>query len=92
MLTAEQRDAGYAEGANKRCRRRLGDSGRLTGQQDFVGRNCAKGQRERGVLFNPLKPEKNQEVSKAHKPELITEVTQSSWLRDPQGRLAGHTP
>src|ERR1039458_1463945 len=49
LLTDEQRDAWYAQGAKTRSRPRLGSSGKLTGQQDFVGRNCAKGQRGRGV-------------------------------------------
>ena len=41
---------------------------------------------ERGALFNPLKPEKNQEVSKAHKPESrTTEVTQSQLVTRPTG-------
>ena len=55
LLTYEQRDAWYAQGAKTRSLSRLGSSGSLTGQQDFVGRNCAKGQRERGVRLEPLK-------------------------------------
>jgi hypothetical protein len=79
-LTDGQRDAWYAQGAKKQSRARLGSSGKLTGQQDFVGRNCAKGQRGHGVLFHPLKPEKNPEASKARKPELIVEVTQAQMV------------
>ena len=85
FLTDEQRDAWYAQGAKTRSRRRLGSSGRLTGQQNFVGRNCAKGQRERGVRLEPLKREKNNRESKAQKPVLIAKasqsqiVTQSTW-------------
>ena len=84
-LTDEQRDAWYADGAKTRSRKRLGASGPLTGQQDFVGRNCAKGQRERSLRLEPRQPEKKKEESKAQKPELIAEapqsqiVTQSTW-------------
>src|ERR1035441_1806897 len=77
FLTDEQRDAWYAQGAKTRSRSRLGSSGRLTGQQVFVGRNCAKAQRERGVRLEPLKREKNNRESKAQKPALIAEASQS---------------
>jgi hypothetical protein len=85
LLTDEQRDAWYAQGAKTRSRSRLGSSGKLTGQQDFVGRNCAKGQRERGVRMEPRKPEQKKGERKAQKPVLIAEapqpqiVTQSTW-------------
>ena len=85
LLTDEQRDAWYAQGAKTRSRPRLGSSGKLTGQQDFVGRNCAKGQRGRGVRMEPRKPEQKKGERKAQKPVLIAEVpqsqrvTQSTW-------------
>jgi hypothetical protein len=84
LLTAEQRDAFYAEGAKTRSRPRLGSSGPLTGQQDFIGRNCTKAQRERGLLLEPLKREKKKLETKAQTPKLIAEapryqiVTQST--------------
>ena len=40
-LTDEQQDACNAEGAKRRSRPRLDQSGRLTGQQHFVGKECA---------------------------------------------------
>ena len=40
-LTDEQQDACRAEGAKRRSRPRLDQSGRLTGQQYFVGKECA---------------------------------------------------
>ena len=54
-LTDLQRDAWRAEGAKTRSRPRLGCSGKLTGQQAFVGRNCARGQRELSTLLQPHK-------------------------------------
>jgi hypothetical protein len=84
LLTDEQRDAFYADGAKTRSHPRLGSSGKLTGQQHFIGRNCTKGQRERGMLLEPLKREKKKEETKAQTPKLIAEapryqiVTQST--------------
>ena len=46
-LTDEQQDACIAAGAKQRCRPRLGDSGRLTGQQHWVRQEC-KAKKERG--------------------------------------------
>ena len=40
-LTHEQQNACIAAGAKRRSRRRLGQSGRLTGQQYWVGKRCA---------------------------------------------------
>jgi hypothetical protein len=94
-LTDEQRDAWYAQGAKTRSRPRLGSSGKLTGQQDFVGRNCAKGQRERGVRMKPRKPEQKKGERKAQQPVLIAEapqsqiVTQSTWGTRRASAMAG---
>ena len=52
-LTQEQRAAWHAEGAKTRSRPRLGQSGPLTGQQRFVGRNSTKAQRQLGLLLVP---------------------------------------
>jgi hypothetical protein len=82
-LTDEQRDAWYAQGVKKRSRPRLGSSGKLTRQQDFVGRNCANGQRERGMFFEPLKPVKKKEESKYHNPALFAEAPQSQSFTRP---------
>jgi hypothetical protein len=75
-LTDEQRDAFYADGAKTRSRPRLGSSGKLTGQQNFIGRNCTKGRRERGMLLEPRKLEKKKEETKAQTPKLIAEAPQ----------------
>ena len=61
-LTEEQRDAWYAESSKTRSRPRLGQSGTLTGQQRFIGRNSTKTQRRRGMLLDPRqrKPRQSQ--------------------------------
>ncbi len=55
-LTQEQRKTWRAEGAQTRSRPRLGQSGKLTGQMRFVGRNSTKDQRNRGLLLDPGQP------------------------------------
>ena len=52
-LTEKQRDAWRAEGTKTRSRPRLGTSGKLTGQQAFVARNCARAQPEHSMLLDP---------------------------------------
>ena len=85
-LSDQQRDAWRTEGAQTRSRPRLGSSGKLTGQKHFVGRNCAKAQREHSLLWEPPQPEHN-ETTPAHPPVLVMErkqsqrVTESTWDR-----------
>jgi hypothetical protein len=52
-LTQEQRDAWYAEGAKTQSRPRLNQSGPLTGQQRFIGRNSTKARRRQAMLLDP---------------------------------------
>jgi hypothetical protein len=84
-MTHEQRRAWYAHGARTRSHPRLGSSGPLTGQQDFVGRNCAKAQRERSLRLEPLEQKHKKGESKAQKPASVAEarqsqiVTRSTW-------------
>jgi hypothetical protein len=52
-LTAEDRRAWIAAGANVQSRVRLNQSGSLTGQQHFVGRNCAQGRTGPAMLARP---------------------------------------
>ena len=75
-LTDPQRNAWRTEGAKTRSRPRLGSSGKLTGQQAFVGRNCARSQRERGMLLDPAKEQRKNEASQAHQPALVVQTTQ----------------
>ena len=65
-LTDQQRDAWRAEGAKTRSHPRLGSSGKLTGQQHFVGRTCAK--------------EKQNEVIQTCQPMLVAEMMQCQWV------------
>jgi hypothetical protein len=52
-LTPEDRQAWIAAGAKVQSRVRLGQSGPLTGQQHFVGRNCEKGRIGLDMLLTP---------------------------------------
>jgi hypothetical protein len=55
QLTQEQRGAWYAAGAKIQSHPRLGQSGPLTGQQHFVGRNCAGAATREETLWEPAK-------------------------------------
>jgi hypothetical protein len=99
-LTEAQRQAWYEHGAKRSARPRLGLSGRLTGQQDFVGRNCSRQQRDSHMLLHPLKHNQIKVRSKARQPErtlqtqLPQTLLQSTWdtrrglLRTPRYRRA----
>ncbi len=84
-LTDDLRDAWHADAAKRQSRSRLGSSGPLTSQQDFVGRNCAKDQRDSGTLLHPSKRKRDKTKSREPKLELVREVaqshrpTQSAW-------------
>jgi hypothetical protein len=65
-LTEEQRDAWHTQGAKVRSRPRLAQSGPLTAQQYFVGRNYAKGRRGLGILLEPPKREGKNAKSRRH--------------------------
>jgi hypothetical protein len=64
-LTQEQRDAWYAEGAKTQSRPRLNQSGPLTGQQRFVGRNSTEARRRQAMLLDP-RPGKPRQPQVAH--------------------------
>ena len=55
QLTEQQRLAWYVAGAKIQSRPRLGQSGPLTGQQHFVGRNCAGVPVREEILWEPAK-------------------------------------
>ena len=76
-MTEGLRNAWCANGAKKQSRPRLGQSGPLTGQQDFIGRNCARKQRGSGMLLDPLQRERTKPKNKEDLPELMTQVFQS---------------
>jgi hypothetical protein len=56
-LTQEQRREWRAAGAKVQSRPRLGQSGPLTGQLHFVGRNCTLNQMGREMLWGPTQRE-----------------------------------
>lgn len=76
-LTDELRDAWHADAAKRQSRPRLGSSGLLTSQQDFVGRNCAKDQRDSGILLHPLNREREKTKPIEHKPAFASQVSPS---------------
>jgi hypothetical protein len=76
-LTKAQRDAWYEDGAKRQSRPRLGSSGPLTGQQNYIGRNCARKQRDSEMLSHPSKREQKHAKNKGLRPELIAQVSQS---------------
>ena len=81
-LTEEQREKCRREAAKRRSRRRLGQSGPLTGQNDFVGRNCATGRREGEKVEGRRKKESRRQekpaVSQVRQGQRFTEAT---WER-----------
>jgi hypothetical protein len=75
-LTEKQRDAWYADGAKKQSRPRLGQSGPLTGQQNYIGRNCTRKQRDYEMLSHPPQREQEKAKKKGLRPELTAQVSQ----------------
>jgi hypothetical protein len=92
QLTEEQRQDWRAAGAKVQSRPRLCQAGPLTGQQYFVGRNCARG-RTGGemLLWSPgrgnaatqtplvLEEGRGQKVEPASQVRQYQRVTQSTW-------------
>jgi len=95
-LTEAQRDAWYADGAKRRSRPRLASSGPLTGQQNYIGRNCTRKQRDSEMLLHPHQRQQEKVKNKALRSELITQVSQSQpFTRSTSGTrraYAGYTP
>ena len=69
-LTEAEREAWYADGAKKRSRPRLGSSGPLTGQQNYIGRTCTRKQRDSEMLLRPRQREQHNVKNKGLRPEL----------------------
>jgi hypothetical protein len=67
-LTEEQRAAWYGEGAKTQSRPRLGQTGTLTGQQRFIGRNSTKTQRRIPMLLDPRQRDFRQPQPKQFQP------------------------
>ena len=79
-LTEEQRKAWYASGAKRRSRPRLGQSGPLTGQQNFIGRKYARERRRLQVLLAQPNPKAHVPNIKRQNLEITTQVKQRQVL------------
>ena len=82
-LTDKQRDAWYADGAKRRSRPRLGQSGPLTGQQNYIGRNSTRKQRDYQMLSHPRQREQEKGKHKRLKSELTAQVSRSQPITRP---------
>ena len=82
-LTDKQRDAWYADGAKRQSRSRLAQSGPLTGQQNYIGRNSTRKQRDYQLLSRP--PQRGQEKAnhKRLKSELAVQVPKPQPITRP---------
>ena len=76
LLTEAHRNAWYSDGAKRQSSSRLGSSGPLTGQQNYIGRNCTRKQRECEMLLHPRQPEQHKAKNKALRPKLTAEASQ----------------
>jgi hypothetical protein len=82
-LTDEQRDAWYAEAAKTKCTPRLDQSGVLTGQQHFVGRNSVKERWGLGLLLEPRKRESKEPEGSTQNTRFFAQVQQPQRLVRP---------
>jgi hypothetical protein len=103
FLTEGQREAWRTEGAKVRSRPRLAQSGPLTGQLHFVGRNCTRTRIGVGTLLKlPLREGERTEgdgrkvecrrhgpVSQAPQPQRVTRSTWEGHGRAPEGPRCG---
>ena len=85
LLTDEQRDGCIAAGAKVRSRVRLGQWGWLTGQQYWVGKECAakaEGGDRQGLIATAQVPQ-TQRLTKHHPSEVRQRqgITRSTWDR-----------
>jgi hypothetical protein len=76
-LTEAHRYKWCADGAKRQSRPRLGSSGPLTGQQNYIGRTCARKQRDHEMLLHPQQRAQDKAKNRGLRPELIAQVLQS---------------
>ncbi len=76
LLTEAHREEWYADGAKRHSRPRLGQSGPLTSQQDYIGRNCTTKQRDSEMLLHPHRREQKPAKNIGLRPELTAQVLQ----------------
>ena len=74
LLTEAHRHESCAGGPRRNSRPRLGQSGPLTRQQDYIGRKCATRQRDSAMPLRPRQPEREKVESPGLRPELTTQV------------------
>jgi hypothetical protein len=90
-LTNKQRHAWYADGAKRQSRSRLGQSGPLTGQQNYIGRNATRKQRDYELLSHPRQREQEKGKNRRLKSELTVQVSKSQPITRPaSGTLRAH--
>jgi hypothetical protein len=77
LLTEADRHEWCADGARRQSLPRLGQSGPLPGQQNYIGRNCTRNQRDSGMLLRPRQREQEHAKNKGLGPESTTQVSQS---------------
>ncbi len=90
-LTEAHRDEWYADGAKRQSHPRLASSGPLTGQQNYIGRNCTRKQRDSEMLLRPRQREHEKAKNEGLRPELMTQVPQyQSITRSTSGTRRAH--
>jgi hypothetical protein len=96
LLTEAHRDEWYADGAKRESRPRLGQSGPLTGQQNYIGRNCTRNQRDGEILLHPRQREHKHAKNIGLRPELTAQVLQfqpfTRSTSGTRGALIGYSP
>ncbi len=85
-LTQEQRDAWRAEAAKIKSTPRLGQSGPLTAQQHYVGRNSLKEHWGSPLLLQPPKPRTKKAADRRQQPEPATQIQHRKNLAHPSTR------
>jgi hypothetical protein len=91
-LTDKQRDAWYADGAKRQSRPRLGQAGPLTGQQNYIGRNSTRKQRDYQLLSRPPQQGQAKAKHKRLKSELAVQVSKYQPItRSTSGTRRAHT-
>ena len=91
-LTEEQRDAWHADAAKIKSTPRLGQSGSLTAQHDFVGRNSSKSAGAWPCYWSHAAGESRMQNAGRRMQNLPRKLNNGRELRDPPRVLAGHAP
>ena len=88
-LTKEQREAWRADAAGIRSTPRLGQSGPLTTQQRYVGRNALKERCGLALLLEPPKRESKKAESRTQNPEYTRKSQCRQQVARPSSGIAG---